>query len=123
MTCCYVVVMAYLEINVLACRHILEVHFQDLLASLDIRVGHCDMAIKAARPDECFVQGLWEVSGCYTDDTIAGLKSAQCSLIPKFAIQSQVPAGYIQLRILFSRLAVFCASLQMVNYSMKNAPM
>lgn len=105
MTCCYVV--PYLKINILACRHILEVHFQDLLASLDIRIWHRDMAIKAARPDECFVQGLWEVGGCYTDDAITGLESAQRPLIVKVAGQGQVPAKYIQLIIIVSRLAVF----------------
>lgn len=96
----------YLEINILACGHILEVHFQNLLPSLDIRIGHRNMAIKAARPDERFVQGLWKVGCCYTDHTITGLEPAQQSLACKFAGQAQVPAGQILLMI-GSRLAVF----------------
>lgn len=49
-------VVPHLKINVLGCWHILEMHLQDLLAPLDIWVGHCDMAIKAPRSDERFVQ-------------------------------------------------------------------
>ena len=43
---------AYLEVYILASRDILEVHLQDLLAPLDVRVGHGDVAVEATRPDE-----------------------------------------------------------------------
>ncbi len=67
---------AHLEVHVLASRHILEVHFQNFLTPLDIRVGDCDVTVKAAWPDEGLVQRLGEVGGSYTDHTITRLESA-----------------------------------------------
>ena len=51
-------------------------HFKDFLTPLDIRVGHCDMAVKAAWSDEGLVQRLREVGGSYADHTITRLESA-----------------------------------------------
>ena len=67
---------AHLEVYVLASRHILEVHFQDFLTPLDIRVGHCDVTVKAAGSDEGLVQRLGEVGGSYADHTVTRLESA-----------------------------------------------
>ncbi len=67
---------AHLEVYVLASRHVLEVHFQDFLAPLDIRVGHCDMTVKAAWSNEGLVQRLGEIGSSYADHTITRLESA-----------------------------------------------
>ena len=100
--------MPYLEVNVLACRHVFEMHFQDLLSSLDIRVGHCDMAVKATGSDKGFVEGLWEVGGCYTDDSITGLESAIHLVIDTSASQHHILGRCIQPESVSSRL--FCLS-------------
>ena len=73
-TCFLLASAAYLEVYIFACRDILEVHLQDFLAALHIRVGDCDVTVKSARPDQGFVQRLWEVGGSYADNPITGLE-------------------------------------------------
>ena len=78
---------SHLEVNILGCRDILEVHFQDLPAALHVWVGHSDVPVEAARPHQGLVQGLGEVGGSYADDAITRLEPAGTQRCQRAALE------------------------------------
>ncbi len=69
--------LAHLQVNIRAAWDILEVRLEDLSPALDIWVGDSDMPIKASRPHQSLVQGLWEIRGRNADDAFAWLEPAE----------------------------------------------
>ena len=70
---------AHREVNICASWDIPEVGFKDLPPAFDIRVGDGDMAVKATRPHQSLVKGLWKVCGCNADHAFTGLEPAETS--------------------------------------------
>ena len=49
--------------------------FQDLLAALDVRQAHIDLAVKAAGAQQRLIQNIGTVGGRHNDDAIVGFKA------------------------------------------------
>ena len=61
--------------DVLAQRHFAHVNSQNLFAAADVRQGHIDLAVKAARAQQGGVQNVRAVGGSHHDHADVGFKS------------------------------------------------
>jgi hypothetical protein len=64
-----------LDVDVGGQRHVLHVHADDLLAAGDVRIGHHDLAVEAARTQQGRVQHVGTVGGGDQDDAFVGLEA------------------------------------------------
>ena len=60
-----------LQVHVLGQRLVLRMHVQDLLAARQIRVGHRDLAVEAARAQQRWIQNVRTVSGGHQNHSVA----------------------------------------------------
>ena len=56
-------------------RHLAHVHFQDLFAADHVRIGHDDLPVEAARPQQRRVEHVRPVGGGDQDDAFVGLEA------------------------------------------------
>jgi hypothetical protein len=56
-------------------RHVAHVHLEDLLAAIDVRVRHDDLAVEAARTQQRRVEHVRTVGRSDQDDAFIGLKA------------------------------------------------
>mmetsp|Transcript_7283 Transcript_7283/g.18719 ORF Transcript_7283/g.18719 Transcript_7283/m.18719 type:complete len:232 (-) Transcript_7283:610-1305(-) len=62
------------EVHVGGLRNVLEVRLENLPPTLDVRVGHHDVAIESARPRERLVQRLGKVGGTHDNHPLVLLE-------------------------------------------------
>ena len=63
-----------LQVNIRRQRNLAHVHFQNLLAADHVRVGHDDLAVKAARAQQCRIEHIGTVRRGDEDDALVGLE-------------------------------------------------
>ncbi len=56
-------------------RHLAHVDLEDLLAAADVRVGHHDLAVEAAGPQQCRIEHVGTVGGSDQDDAFVRLEA------------------------------------------------
>ena len=64
-----------LEVDIRRQRHIAHMHLQDLLAAVDVRIGHHDLPVEAARTQQRRVEHVGAVGSRDKDDALVGFEA------------------------------------------------